>query len=77
MTEPRMPLEFESSKITTRRSYELLRINEVDEMLKRQFHEIDECVDMVEDQGLVPDGECHIQITVTQRMKVKESGNAS
>lgn len=74
MIDPTTPLTFSDRKMTTRRRLELMRVNEIEMLTSQMFREIDECVALVEDQGLVEDGECEVEIIVRQKMKVKKNG---
>ncbi len=59
---------------TTRRKFELMRVDEIHRATHFVLREIDEAMALVGNPGesWEPDGECEIEITVRQRMKRKD-----
>lgn len=77
MAEDKKEIELGHVYCTTRRRYELLRIDEVQFQIRRLFGEVDEAMVLVNDptDAWEPDGEMEITITVKQKMKRKEPAN--
>jgi hypothetical protein len=73
MADDRNVIQLGHVYLTTRRKYELMRINEVDHAIKATIKEVDEAIALVGNPGdaWIEDGEMEIEIRVKQRMKRK------
>lgn len=70
MGEDRNNIVLTDTYLTTRRKYELLRIDEVSAATGKTIVAVEEAMGMVA-ESWEPDGEMEIEVTVKQRMKRK------